>query len=454
MKIEPRTLKGFRDFLPEQQIARQKMIDTIRASYEKFGFEPLETPVLEYAEILTGKYGDEGDKLMYRFRDNGDRDVAMRYDLTIPLARVIAQYGEGGPDSGANGGIKKPFKRYQVSPVWRADNTQKGRFREFYQCDADIVGSNSPLADAEILSVASTTLKALGVTDFIIRVNSREIISVFYDSLGFTDEQKVAAIRAVDKIAKIGVAGVEEELTKFGASAAGAKFSPTVIKSVLAFADTSLDAVSGTEDIAKIAAEFPSIKAPLAKLMSIIESAALLAPDTRFVLDLSISRGLDYYTGMIFETTLPSAPAYGSVLSGGRYDNLIGTFAAKTVPAVGASIGLDRLIAALEELKLIGTERTTAQAMIVNFDDALQGEYLKMASQLRSAGINTILYLDQSDSKKTDMKKQLAYASDKGIRYAIIYGVNEAKTGLAIVKDMQKGTQESVKVGEVGKYLI
>ncbi|HEY0907997.1 MAG TPA: histidine--tRNA ligase [Candidatus Paceibacterota bacterium] len=430
-QIEPRTLKGFRDFLPEKQIARQKMIETIKASYETFAFEPLETPVLEYADILTGKYGDEGDKLMYKFKDNGDRDVAMRYDLTIPLARVVAMNGE----------LKKPFKRYQVSPVWRADNTQKGRYREFYQCDADIVGSTSPLADTEILALASTTLKRLGVTEFVVRVNSREIIAAFYESLGLSEEQKLSAIRAVDKMDKIGAPGVGEELKKYG-------FSDETANSILAFADTSIDSIKNASDISKIEEAFPAIKAPLAKLASIIEYAYTLSPDTQFVIDLSIARGLDYYTGLIFEARLTNVPGFGTVCAGGRYDNLVGMFSGKTIPAVGASIGLDRLYAALEELKLVKEKKSTAKALIVNFDEALTDDYLKLASELREAGVNTMLYLDSAD-----MKKQLSYASDKGIRYALIYGANEAKEGVVMVKDLEKGTQEKIALGQVIKSL-
>ena len=430
-QIEPKTLKGFRDFLPEQQIARQKMINIIKASYESFAFEPLETPVLEYAKILTGKYGDEGDKLMYKFKDNGDRDVAMRYDLTIPLARVVAMNGE----------LKKPFKRYQVSPVWRAENTQKGRYREFYQADADIVGSTSVLADAEILALSATTMRRLGITDFVIRINSREIISAFYDSLGLSAEAKVQAIRAVDKIDKIGKEGVTEMLTADA-------FSPENIENIVTFAETSIDGIQNQQDLEKVSELFPEIKVALRKLVTTIEYAYQMSPDTQFVIDFSIARGLDYYTGIIFETKLNKAPQFGSVMSGGRYDNLVGMFAGKTVPAIGTSIGLDRLYAALEELGLIKIEKTTAKVLIVNFDENLTNDYLTMASDLRNAGINTMLYFETAD-----MKKQLSYANDKGIKYALIYGSNEAKEGVVVIKDLEKGSQEKVKMADITKYM-
>ncbi len=429
-KIEPKNLKGFRDFLPETQIPRQKMIETIKASYETFGFEPLETPVLEYAETLVGKYGDEGDKLMYRFKDNGDRDVAMRYDLTIPLARVIAQNGE----------LKKPFKRYQISPVWRADNTQKGRYREFYQCDADIVGSTSPLADAEALALVAKTLSNLGIKDFVVRINSREIIAAFYTSLKLTQDEQLLATRIVDKIDKIGREAVADELEKAGITGAAAG-------EIVRFASTSIDGIRNQVDFGGVAESFPAIKEPLRKLATIIEYAYEQSPETKFVIDFSIARGLDYYTGMIFEANLTSIAGFGSICAGGRYDNLVGIFSNKPVPAVGISIGLDRLFSALEELKLIPNIKTTAQVLIVNFDDKLVGEYLKLASELRAASINTILYFETAD-----LKKQLSYAGDKGIKYAIMYGSDEAKTGMAIVKNLEKGTQEKVDIAKLVSY--
>ena len=427
--IEPRTLKGFRDFLPKDQIARQKLMGIIRSSYESFGFEPLETPALEYADILTGKYGDEGDKLMYRFKDNGDRDVALRYDLTIPLARVAAQYDND---------LKKPWKRYQMSPVWRAENSQKGRFREFYQCDADIVGTTSPLADAEILAMSASALQKLGIpaSDFVIRVNSREIISAFYTKLGFTAEQQVSAMRAVDKIDKIGAEGVKEELVASG-------FAPEAIADIVGFAGMRIADIS---DLSAAQQAFPAVTEALDKLAGIVRSALVLAPGTKFVIDFSIARGLDYYTGIIFETNLVSAPKFGSVMSGGRYDNLVGTFSNRPMPAVGTSIGLDRLLAALEELGVASPEKTTAKALIINFGEEFVPKYLEMASGLRAAGVNTVVYFDS-----VDLKKQLSYASDKGIKFALMYGANEAKDGMVVVKDLEKGTQEKVGVGEVVK---
>ena len=442
-QIEPRTLKGFRDFLPEKQISRQRFISKIRTSYELFGFDPLETPALEYADILTGKYGEEGDKLMYRFKDNGDRDVALRYDLTIPLARVVAQYGE----------IKKPFKRYQISPVWRAENTQRGRFREFYQCDADIVGTTSLLADAEILALGAVTLRKLGVGEFIFRINHREVLKDFYSSLGLDADTQILVLREVDKIDKIGRDGVIEGLLKIEAvssavaeNASEAGEAKSVAEKIVDFAETR---ISSIEEITKTIEKYPVLELSLKKLQEIIDNAKALDANLPWVIDFSIARGLDYYTGMIFETNLVQLPTIGSVFSGGRYDNLVGMFGNRQVPAVGASIGLDRLYAALEELGLIEEEKSTALVLVVNFEESLKSEYLKIASELRVAGINTLLYFESAD-----LKKQFSFASDKGIRFVLVYGENEAKDGTIVVKDLSEATQESVGRGEVVEYLL
>lgn len=377
-KIEPRTLKGFRDFLPEEQIARQKMAENIRQSYELFGFSPLETPTLEYSDILTGKYGEEGDKLMYRFKDNGDRDVAMRYDLTIPLARVIGQYGD----------IKKPFKRYQIANVFRADNPQKGRFREFCQCDADIVGSESISADAEILTLAGFTLEKLGVKNYEIRVNDRRLLDEEFGS-----EKKTDILRIIDKLEKIGEEKAGDELEAMGVDR-------KILKKIL-------------EKRMPVGSE----------LEKIISAAKKINPKAKIVFDFSIARGLDYYTGMVFETKLLDAPQYGSVLSGGRYDNLIGMFSNKSVPAVGMSVGVDRLFAALTELKLVDKAKTVTTVLTSD---------TKVAAALREAGINT-----ETTYGDFDFKKTMKYAEDRGIPFVIIVDEEEMKEGKVKLIDMK-----------------
>ena len=410
-KIEPRTLKGFRDFLPEEQIARQKMVDNIRKSYELFGFSPIETPTLEYSEILTGKYGDEGDKLMYRFKDNGDRDVAMRYDLTIPLARVVAQYSD----------IKKPFKRYQIANVFRADNPQKGRFREFCQCDADIVGSESINADAEILGLVGFTLEKLGIKNFEIRVNDRRLLDSFFDEQKINKDKRVSLMRLIDKSEKSDPKLIREELRKGGLDDRGID---------MIFGGISQSLVIGTK---------------LQKIVSIAQMSLnrYLNPKAKIVFDFSIARGLDYYTGMVFETKLLDAPEYGSVLSGGRYDNLIGMFGNKSVPAVGMSVGIDRLFAALQELKLVPVEKTVTKVLVANFDEKLGAKYAEIIGVFRAAGINTETLYEVSD-----LKKNLKYADDRGIPFVAIVGANEAKAGKITLKNMKTGDQKEISVEE------
>lgn len=395
-KIEPRTLKGFRDFLPEEQIARQKMIESIRTSYELFGFSPIETPTLEYSDILTGKYGDEGDKLMYRFKDNGERDVAMRYDLTIPLARVVAQYGD----------IKKPFKRYQIANVFRADNPQKGRYREFCQCDADIVGSESINADAEILALAGFVLEKLGVKDFEIRVNDRRLLDAFFDEQKINEEKKISILRIIDKLDKIGEEKVAEEL------GVDKKMLKAIIGKRLP---------AGSE------------------LEKVIAAAKELNPKMKVIFDFSIARGLDYYTGMVFEVKLTKAPEFGSILGGGRYDNLIGTFANKSVPAVGLSVGIDRLFAALQELKLVPEVKTVTKVLA---PDA------RIATELRTAGINAEYLFELSDFKKT-----MKYAEDRDIPFAIIVDESEAKEDKVKLINMRNRDKKVMTLEEAIKEI-
>jgi len=430
-KIEPKTLKGFRDFLPEQEIVRKKLIQKIESSFELFGFDPIETPVLEYSEILNGKYGEEGDKLMYQFKDHGEREVAMRYDLTIPLARVVAQYSNE---------IKKPWKRYQISPVWRADNTQKGRFREFYQCDADIVGTESVNADAEILSLSFETLQKIGLkpSDFVIRINSRKILDAFYTSINLNDDAKKFAIRTIDKVDKIGQDGVKEEFIK-------KDFNNEQINKILYFSSIKINSIEDFSEL--LFSKDPIIKNSLFELKSIIEIALKMAPEMKWFVDLSIARGLDYYTGLIFETNLIKAPQYGSVLSGGRYDNLIGIFSNKNIPAVGASVGLDRLIAALEELKIVESVKTVTKVLVANFDEGLEKDYIEITNKLRAVGLNTINFFGTND-----LKKQLSYANEKAIRYVVIFGAEEKAGGTVTIKDLESGKQENIKINNLESY--
>ena len=419
-KIEPRILKGFRDFLPEEQIARANMVEIIRKSYELFGFSPIETPTLEYSDILTGKYGDEGDKLMYRFKDNGDRDVALRYDLTIPLARVVAQYGN----------IKKPFKRYQIANVFRADNPQKGRYREFCQCDADIVGSESINADAEILALTAKTLENLGIKNYEIKVNDREILGALSDEIGILKEKNNNFFRILDRFDKVGKQQTVDDLRQEGITE---KQAGLVIEAI----EKGME----SEIIANSLSKNKILKDKINRLSDI-------GRNSKIVFDFSIARGLDYYTGMIFEVKLTNALEFGSVLSGGRYDNLIGTFANKSIPAVGMSVGVDRLFAALQELKLVPEIKTVTKVLVANFDKNLGAKYSQIANILREAGINTeVLY------EFSDLKKNLKYASDREIPFVVIIGSKESASGKVTLKNMKTGDQKEISIEEAIKEI-
>ncbi|MCC7356319.1 MAG: histidine--tRNA ligase [Candidatus Doudnabacteria bacterium] len=398
-KIEPRTLKGFRDFGPEKQMARQAWFGKIQNVFESFGFLPMATPVLEYKEILMGKYGED-EKLVYSFKDNGDRDVAMRYDLTVPLARYIAEN---------QGRLVYPFKRYQIAPVWRADNPQKGRFREFYQCDIDVVGSTAALSDAEVIACSAKALEAVGLSDYKIRLNDRRNFEVFGESAS-------DIIRSIDKFDKIGLDGVVSELESKGVSAD--KIA------------TAKQIMEGSASL-QYAEQLEKLRADIIKLG---------ISEVNIVIDPSIARGLDYYTSTVFEIVIPSMPEFGSVCSGGRYDSLVDQYSEQSVPAVGGSIGVDRLFDALAEKGEANTE-SVVKALIINFDEALQDEYTALATKLRAQGIAVELYYEP-----VKLDKQFKYAESKQIPYAIVMGTDEQAKGVVKLKNMQ--TREQVECSE------
>lgn len=397
--IKTQTLKGFRDFLPQDARKRQYVINTLKSVFERFGFEPLETPTLEYEEVLAGKYGDEGEKLMYRFEDNGKRRVAMRYDQTVPLARVAAQYQNELPT---------PFKRYQIQNVWRAENTQKGRYREFLQCDIDTVGVNSPLVDAEIVVLVAQALQALGFRDYRILINDR---SVFGDL-------PIEAIITIDKLKKIGAEGVVKELEERG------------------FAKDTLDKVQNAEipDATKTIFE-------TAMQMGVKKESLIFEP--------TLARGLDYYTGMILEVEIPAYPV-GSVGGGGRYDNLLSMFTGKQIPAAGFAFGFDRVMEAMTELKLFPEETTnaTSKVLVTIFSEDLKKVSIDVCSQLRSNNINTELFFGEI-KEKNPLEKQIKYALQRNIPYMIVVGPEEAEKNLVNLKNMKTREQKQLTIEEV-----
>ena len=427
--IKPQTLKGFRDYLPELAMARERILEIARQVYRSYGFSPIDTPALEYSEVLLGKGGNESDKQLFRFIDQGDRDVAMRFDLTVPFARFAAQHLNE---------IGTPFKRYHQGTVWRGENTQRGRYREFMQSDFDIIGTESNASDIEILLVIHDLFLALGFERFSIRVNNRLVLNGLLEKLGLADKT-AGVLRALDKLHKIGRDGVIAEMS--GLVGATAEQAARVLE---------LAALSGSP--AEVLNQLESLLAGnqtgelgVARLRELFAASAKAGIGLERVgLDVSIARGLDYYTGTIYETFLTDDPNIGSVCSGGRYDNLAGLFTNQKLPGVGASLGVDRLLAALENLGQIATASTPAPVLVVLFDDQFLGDYLRIARVLRQAGINTEVF---PDAKKVG--KQLQYADRKGFRLALIAGGDEFQNGQWKIKNLKSGEQVSVVEGEL-----
>lgn len=421
-RIEPRTLSGFRDYLPEAMIPRERLIATAQKVYRSYGFSPIDTPALEYLEILTGKGSEETDRQMYHFADHGGRNVGMRFDLTVPLARFAAQHVDQ---------LGLPFKRYHIGMVWRGERAQRGRYREFMQCDFDTIGTKSVCADIETALVIHDLLRAIGFEKFTIRMNNRMVLSGLLSKLGLV-EKSTAILRALDKLPKIGREKVAEEMVT------AAETSPEQAEQVLRLAelkgssDTILSQLDGLVSGSELG------EAGVQRLREILQGATSGGiPTEKLQLDVSIARGLDYYTGAIFETFLGDLPTIGSVCSGGRYDNLAALFTKQELPGIGASLGLDRLLAAMEELKMIPQVRTPAPVLVAYFDKDQLQRYLEIASSLRQAGIGTELY---PEPKK--LGQQLQYADRRGFRFAIIAGSRELEAGNCQIKDLQAGTSQ------------
>ena len=399
--IKAQTPKGFRDFLPSEALKRKYVQGIIETTFASYGFDPLETPALEYAETLTGKYGAEADKLLYLFKDNGGRDVGLRYDQTVPLSRVVAQYGQE---------LVFPFKRYQIQPVWRAENTQKGRYREFLQCDIDTIGSDSYLADAEIIACTIDGLKKIGFKRPQILINDRSI----FDSLGMSKKE----IIIIDKLDKIGEAAVIKELEKSGRKTAKELFD-------------SIRSATKTNRLQEI---FEALG-----MSGFVEGL-----DFRF--EPFLARGLDYYTSTIFEAKVLDLTTPLSVAGGGRYDTLIGTFSGRDVSAVGIAFGFDRIIEIATELSLLPSFKTGTTMLICTIGQDNLNLSLALANNLRKNGqINTEVYSDPT----AKLDKQLKYANKKGIPFVAILGEDEVKTQSITLRNMIDGQQTSLKINEL-----
>jgi len=421
--ITPRTLKGFRDFLPDLMLPRERLIETATDVYRSYGFCPIDTPALEYLEILLGKGGAETDKQLYQFTDHGGRQVGLRFDLTVPLARYTAQHFAE---------LTFPFKRYHFGKVWRGENTQAGRYREFMQCDFDTIGTRSIASDIEIALVINDLLEKLGFTRFKIRINNRKVLSGLLDKHGIADET-APILRALDKIGKIGKAAVLKEMLDVAAVSASQAVAILTLTDLAGTPATQLPALQSLLSGNPVGEEGIS---QLDELFRATHAAGL--PEGRLVLDVSIARGLDYYTGMIYETFLDDLPSIGSVCSGGRYDNLAGLYTKQELPGVGASLGLDRLIAAMEELGMIEKTSTPVQVFMPFFSENRLGDYLRFASELRQSGVGVEFY---PEAKK--LGQQLKYADKRGFRWAVIIGEDEWTNGNCQIKDLRTG--ESVE---------
>lgn len=452
MANKPSIPKGTRDFLPEQSLKRQFIFDTARQVFQSYGYVPIETPAMENLDTLLGKYGEEGDKLIYKILNNGDylskasdekieardsqglsmeiSDRALRYDLTVPFARFVVQNQNE---------LSFPFKRYQIQPVWRADRPQKGRYREFYQCDVDVIGSNSLLNEAELLCIIDDVFNQLGLGDVTIRINNRKILSGIAESAGLSGYFQEMTV-AIDKLDKIGVDGVKQEMIRNGLPEAGVKKALNLIKlkgEPFGTLKMLAGAVTGAEEAYKGMEEVRSLLRALPE-----------AVREKVELDLTLARGLNYYTGAIIEVGHPDFPS--SICGGGRYDDLTGIFGLTGMSGVGVSLGADRIYDLMEAKDLFPKSiKASSEVLFVNFGDAEAMQCLKLAADLRSGGISAEVYPDGAK-----MKKQMKYADDKGVRVVIIVGEEELKNGMTAVKNMATGDQELVAQKELTSFIL
>jgi histidyl-tRNA synthetase len=416
--ITPRLPSGFIEYLPAEQIEFNRLLDIIRRTYEKYGFAPLDTPVMELSEVLLAKGGGETEKQIYRF-ERGKNDLSLRFDLTVPLARYVAQH---------QGQLTFPFRRYQIGKVYRAERAQAGRFREFYQCDIDTIGSTSTVIDAEFPAIINDIFEQFAFGDFTIRLNNRKVLNGFFEGLGLADAS-ADVLRVIDKMEKITEAELVAELQEIGLSA-------EQVGRVLEFT-----AITGSNDeiiaaLNKMPVDSLQFSAGTGELLRLIEALRLSGvPENRFKIDLRIARGLDYYTGTVYETVLNDYPQLGSVCSGGRYDDLASNYSKTELPGVGVSIGLTRLFYKLMEAGIINpTEQTLAPVVVLPFSEEQLPSALETATKLRKAGWNVI-----TNTESADLGKRLKYVDKIGSRYAVVIGGNEVTNGTLAVKDMARG---------------
>ena len=435
MKTEPKTLPGFMELNPEDQIIFNKMVDTIRYTYEQYGFWPLDTPVIEYSSVLLAKAGGETEKQIYRF-NKGDNDLSLRFDLTVPLAKYVSQKSNE---------LVFPFKRYQIGKVYRGERPQKGRFREFYQCDIDVLGEDelSLMYDAEIPAVIYDVFKKLNIGDFIIRINNRKILNGLFSSLEISSSS-TEILRIIDKIEKIGEDEVIKELTTLG-------LTQDKINTIIKFIN-----ITGSND--EILKELENLNITdeifikgLEELRTVINNLKLMKiNEENYTIDLTIARGLDYYTGTVYETKLKEYPSIGSICSGGRYDNLAEFYTDKKLPGVGISIGLTRLFYQLKEVGIIGENKEGASdAIIVPMSEEYYGYIYNITNDMRKNNLKAnVCYIDKK------FKNKMKYVNASNVKYAIIIGEDEVANNCVTIKNMITGTQETLPVNNVSSYII
>ena len=446
-RVKARVSRGLRDLMPQQQLARQWMIDRIRGVYENYGFLPLSTPSVEYLDVLLGsEAGDEASKQIFTVSNPEGEELGLRFDLTVPLARVVAQHRDLG----------RPFRRYQVSPVWRGDKPDKGRYREFTQFDLDSVGTTSEIADTEILAGMCDTLSALGIERYLVRYSSRGLLNVLLVYAGIAPEMAKDVFRVLDKLDKAGLEKVKLELTtgykdESGDIIRGVGLESQQVEAIERF--LSIRAETRTEVVEHLRELFAGVEGAELEI-SIVERIsnhlyALNYGDHQVMLDLSIARGLAYYTGPVFEAVLTDAPQFGSVFAGGRYDGVVKRFLGEQVPAVGASIGVDRLLAALEHLGKIKARKATSRVVVTRLDESMLDDYLAITYELRRAGIPAEIFL--GTSKK--LGKQLEYVDRWEIPLALILGEDERERGVVTLKDMDVGRRISSDIEKREEWL-
>lgn len=432
IKVIPRTLPGFMELKPNEQILFNQIKEKIEESYKRFGFLPLDTPILELSEVLLAKAGGETEKQIYRFT-RGD-DLAMRFDLTVPLAKYVSKnYGE----------LQFPFRRYQIGKVYRGERPQKGRFREFYQADIDIIGDGelSIMNDAEIPSIIYTTFKSLGFDDFTIRINNRKILNGLFEYLNIV-ELSTEIMRIIDKLEKIGKENVKLELLKLN-------IEEEIVDKILEFISISGNNEEKIEALEKLNIKNEVFEKGLFELKEVVKYIRLFGvPEENFSIDLTIARGLDYYTGTVYETFLDNYREIGSVCSGGRYDNLAENYTDKSLPGVGIAIGVTRLFDQLNDLKLIKTEKESISDVLVISTSDDVSECLPIANTFRKEGINTEVYMN--DKK---MKAKFKYADRLKIRYVAIIGEDELKENKVSLKNLVTGKQDTINIQEAVEIL-